>query len=145
MSEFTPREQIVEIVNKLYIYTDSENWNGLQNEVFSAEVAFDMSSLNGPNQLFSSEEICDMWAEGFKGLDAVNHLGGNYLVLFENEESASVFAYATATHYKASATKGKTREFVGTYDLKLAREEVGWRISAFKYTLKYMSGNIDLE
>ena len=145
MIEFTPREEIVEIVNKLYGYTDSMNWIGLQDEVFSDEVAFDISSLNGPNQQFSSKEICDMWKEGFKGLDSVNHLGGNYLVRFDNEKSASVFAYATATHYKESATKGKTREFVGTYDLQFRKNDLGWRISSFKYTLKYLSGNVDLE
>ena len=51
---------------------------------------------------------------GIAGIDSINHLAGNYLVDI-HDMVATVFAYATATHYKASATKGTTREFVGTY------------------------------
>jgi hypothetical protein len=40
----------------------------------------------------------------------------------------SVFAYATATHFKKLATNGKTREFVGTYELHLMNTQIGWRI-----------------
>lgn len=145
MTAFTPREELVEIVNKLFVYTDEQQWEKLQTEIFSEKVALDMSSLNGPNQTFTAVEICNMWADGFKGIDAVNHLGGNYLVHFLNDTAASVYAYATATHYKQNASKGQTREFVGTYDLKLKKEENGWRIHAFKYQLKYMSGNAALE
>ncbi len=145
MIAFTPREELVEIVNKLFVYTDEQQWDKLQTEVFTDKVALDMSSLNGPNETFSSDEICEMWAEGFKGIDAVNHLGGNYLVQFDSDVSASVFAYSTATHFKQNATKGQTREFVGTYDLKLQKEEKGWRIHSFTYRLKYLSGNAALE
>ena len=145
MEEFTTREQIVEIVNKLFVFTDSRNWSKLQNEVFEEEVKLDMSSLGGPNDTFSANAICDMWQEGFKDLDAVNHLGGNYLVDVIDPDRASVFAYATVTHYKETATKGKTREFVGTYDLGFRRGQHGWKINSFTYQLKYLSGNVNLE
>ncbi len=85
-----------------------------------------------------------MWEEGFKELDAVNHLAGNYLVNLESGDKATVFAYATATHFKEAATRGNTREFVGTYDLKLTRSENGWRIHSFIYHLKYATGNLEL-
>ncbi len=145
MQEFTQREQIVEVVNKLFVYTDGRRWEELQKEVFSDKVMLDMSSLQGPQDTFSSKAICDMWKEGFKDLDAVNHLGGNYLVTLSGTDEASVYAYATATHFKESATLGKTREFVGTYDLNLIRNSQGWRINSFKYNLKYMNGNLGLE
>ena len=137
------QEQLTELVNKLFVYTDSRNWDGLQNEVFSERVFLDMTSLGGNAEEHSARTICDMWAEGFNDLDAINHLGGNYL--FETaENTATIFAYATATHYKDSAKNGKTREFVGTYDLKAIRTESGWRIYSFVYHLKYMNGNLDL-
>lgn len=139
----TDREQLTELANKLFIYTDSRNWAGLQNEVFNPMVFLDMTSLGGSAAELSAQTICEMWAEGFKDLDAVNHLGGNYLIETANNE-ANIFAYATATHYKESAQHGKTREFVGTYDLKAKRVKKGWRIYSFVYHLKYLSGNVDL-
>ena len=139
----TDREQLTELVNKLFIYTDTRNWEGLQNKVFAETVFLDMTSLGGSAAEHTSKEICEMWAEGFKDLDAVNHLGGNYLIEISDDE-AKIFAYATATHYKDSAHQGKTREFVGTYDLKAHLAQGGWRIHSFVYHLKYLTGNADL-
>ena len=145
MATFTTREQIVETVNKLFIYTDEQLWEQLQKEVFTGSVWLDMSSLNGPSDNFSSSAICDMWQEGFKDLDAINHLSGNYLVSIQDPASAKVKAYATASHFKASATKGQTREFVGTYDIGLIKQGEIWLINSLAYHLKYMTGNLDLE
>ena len=145
MTAFSQREQIVETVNKLFVYTDSQQWEALQQQVFAAKVHLDMSSLGGPVDEFASGAICDMWSEGFKDLDAINHLGGNYIVNIQSAGTASVLAYATATHYKKSAKQGTTREFVGTYDLGLKNTENGWRIDSFTYKLKYMQGNLELE
>ncbi len=141
----TTREEIVEVVNKLYVYTDAQEWEKLQSEVFQEKVYLDMTSLGGEAKDMTAVEVCEMWAEGFKELDAVNHLGGNYLVTLVNEQEAKVFAYATATHYKQAASKGQTREFVGTYDLVLSNAMNGWRINSFVYHLKYATGNMSLE
>lgn len=143
MITFSIRDEIVEVINKLFVYTDMQEWEKLQSEVFSDNVLFDMSSLGGMNAETSSKEICELWREGFAGIDSVNHLAGNFLVQID-DRIATVFAYATATHYKASATKGNTREFVGTYNISLMKHGIGWRIFRFKYSLKYSTGNIDL-
>ena len=143
MEDFSLRDFIVEVVNKLFIYTDMQQWNKLQAEVFTENVLFDMSPIGGDNATKSSKEICEAWRQGFIGIDAVNHLAGNYLIDIQENE-ANVFAYATATHYKKAAAKGTTREFTGTYDLHLKAIEGKWKIDAFKYNLKYASGNIDL-
>jgi len=137
------REEIVETVNKLFVYTDSQEWEKLQNEVFTHEVDFDMSSIGGEKKEMTSKAICELWKNGFRDIDSVNHLAGNYIVTIQ-DTTATVFAYATATHYKESASKGKTREFVGTYDIGLLKPGIGWRIYKFKYDLKYSTGNIDL-
>jgi SnoaL-like domain len=143
MVTYSVRDEITEIINKLFIYTDQQDWERLQQEVFSADVLFDMSSMGGPKAETAAKDICAMWQKGFEGLDAINHLAGNYLVQI-NDHLATVFAYATATHYKASATKGTTREFVGTYMIRLLKHGYGWRIYEFKYDLKYQTGNLDL-
>ena len=142
--EFTEREKIVEIVNKLFNYTDYQEWDKLQNEVFETNVFLDMTSLDGEASEVTSEDICNAWKEGFKDLDAVNHLAGNHVVTIKGN-SAEVFAYATATHYEASAKKGHTREFVGSYDMHLNLTDRVWRIAKLKYNLKYTSGNMLLE
>lgn len=144
LSTLTDREQVIETVHKLFIYTDSRQWNKLQEEVFSESVLFDMSSLGMEAKVTSAKSICETWESGFAELDAVNHLAGNLLVSIDREQ-ADVFAYATATHYKSAATMGKTREFVGTYDLHLIHGENGWKIDQFKYNLKFMNGNLELK
>ena len=55
-NHFTPREQIVETANKLFVYTDSHQWKKMQEEVFTDSVLFDMSPLGGgyPDSKFSS-------------------------------------------------------------------------------------------
>ena len=139
----TTQEAIIEIANKLFIYTDQREWGKLQSEVFTETVHFDMSSLGAEVTNKTSQEICNDWNVGFEGVDSINHLAGNYLVSIDGN-SAELFCYATATHYKEAATNGKTREFVGTYELGLEQTVNGWRINQFKYNLKYMNGNMDL-
>ena len=138
------KEDIIEIVNKLFVYTDNKEWDKLQKEVFTDVVDFDMSSLGGDVAKKTSQQICEEWDKGFEGLDAVNHLAGNYIVNIQNN-SADVFAYATASHYKNSAVNGKTREFVGSYDLHLLKTGNAWKIDKFKYNFKYATGNLDLK
>jgi len=143
METHSIREEIIEIVNKLFVYTDEQKWVNLQNEVFTTNVEFNMSSVGGENKVLTSTEICNQWEAGFKGIDSINHLAGNFIVKIDINE-ATVFAYATATHFKNNTTNGKTREFVGTYDIGLLMKEYGWRIHKFRYNLKYATGNIDL-
>jgi hypothetical protein len=144
MEPFTTREQIIEIVNRLFVYTDYREWQKLQMEVFTPTVLFDMSSLGaGAPQDQTAAEICTMWESGFAGIDAVHHHSGNFMVTV-NGEAATVFCYAIASHYKAAATQGQTREFVGSYDLGLEQTAGGWRINSFRYNVKYTRGNKEL-
>ena len=137
-------QQVTEVVHKLFIYVDERDWSKIKSEVFTKDVFLDMSSLGGPAEEMSADQICEMWAEGFEGIDSVNHLSGNILVKVVDNNHAEVFAYATATHYKAEAKNGKTREFVGTYNIRLDHHFDGWRINSLTYNLKYMNGNLDL-
>ena len=145
MEEKTKRDAVIEVVNKLFIYTDTQQWDKLMSEVFKVNVRFDMSSMGaGPAKEMSAKAICDMWREGFAGIDHVHHQAGNYVVEFSEEGEADILCYAIALHYKKSATKGQTREFVGNYTLHASFTDQGWRLDSFKYTLKFVSGNTDL-
>ncbi len=139
----TSREAIRETVNKLFIYTDRKDWNRLQSEVFNPKVYLDMSSLGSEPIDTTAVDICNQWAQSFKTIDSINHLAGNFIIE-EHDGKAEVICYATATHYRANAALGKTREFVGEYVIKLEFTRQGWRIYAMKYILKYSTGNLDL-
>jgi hypothetical protein len=146
MIEKSKREEIIEVVNKLFVFTDQQLWAKLQKDVFAPNVLFDMSSAGGgPASQLSSKQICDLWEKGFAGIDSIHHQAGNYLVTISEDVKADVFCYAIATHYKRAATKGNVREFVGSYDVSLVLTDLGWRISAFRYNLKYINGNTSLE
>jgi len=140
----TLREQIVETVNRLFVYTDYQDWDNLQLEVFADKVLVDMASMGAAKaELLDAKEVCLMWQKGFEGLDAIHHQAGNYIIKI-SDEVAEVTAYSIASHFKAAAKNGNTREFVGSYDLHLSSTKNGWRIDQFKYNLKYMTGNADL-
>ena len=139
------KQDLTELANKLFMYTDARLWDQLLDEVFVEEVWFDMSSLGaGPPQRYAATEICDMWKQGFSGLDAVHHQAGHYLMEARGEE-AEIFGYAVASHYKKNAKKGHTRTFTGSYELRARKMPKGWRISKFKYNLKFIDGNAELE
>ncbi len=142
--EIANKLEITEVVNRLFIHTDYQEWDKLLSMVFAPEVIFDMSSVGaGEAKTVKVEEICQMWAKGFEGLDGIHHQAGHYLISIDGSV-AKVFAYAVASHYKESATKGKTRSFTGSYDIALTLTSAGWRINAFKYNLKFADGNLDL-
>ena len=136
--------QVIEILNRLFYYTDYQIWDKLKDEVFDDEIYIDMTSLGAPKaETLSAQQLCQNWASGFEGIDAIHHQAGNYIIrLVENIAYANV--YAIASHYKESATKGTTREFVGTYNFKLKMTERGWRLFSFLFSLRYINGNIEL-
>lgn len=139
------KTELTELANKLFMYTDSRDWQKLFDEVFTEYVDFDMSSAGGGEpQNIKAGEICRMWKQGFHDIDAVHHQAGHYLITV-NEPAAEIYAYAVATHYKKSAAKGHSRTFVGSYNLQARLTDQGWRIDAFKYNLKFVDGNSTLE
>ena len=141
---YTEREQIVEVLNRLFYYTDYQMWDELKAEVFADEITMDVTSLGALEvEKLSAQQVCDNWTAGFKGLDAVHHQPGNYIIDIDGT-SANAKAYAIASHYKKDATNGFVREFVGSYDFHLNKGENGWRLDSFTFNLKYMVGNLDM-
>lgn len=137
--------ELTELVNKLFMYCDGRQWPRMLDEVFSETIWFDASSAGaGAPASMAARAVCEMWNEGFTGIDAIHHQGGHYVVEL-TKSGADIFAYAVATHYKKVATKGNIRTFTGSYDLKATRTAAGWRLSQFKYNLKFIDGNTSLE
>jgi len=141
---FADKVELTELSNKLFMYVDAQQWVKVLDEVFMENVWFDMTSAGGEAKQLLAKEICELWRQGFSGLDAVHHQAGHYLITV-NEAVADIYGYAMAAHYKKSALKGNSRIFVGSYDLKALKTQKGWRLSQFKYNLKYIDGNAPLE
>lgn len=133
------KDAVLNVVNKLFVYTDTKNWDGLLHDVFTSEVNFDM----GQPAILQASAITAMWQEGLKDLEAVHHQTGNFEVTI-NGNTAEVNCYGTAWHYRQHPSGRNTRVFVGTYTLKLEEGQAGWRINTFIFHMKFIDGNLDL-
>jgi hypothetical protein len=144
LASLIDQTHIIEVINQLFIATDNRDWP-LVKSCFAPSVLFDMSSLGAgdPKQL-EPEEIVAAWDTGLKPLKAIHHQAGNYIVRVSGMK-AEAFCYGIASHYLPNKTNVNTRTFVGSYDFELLKDKERWRISRFKFTLKYIDGNVDLE
>ena len=135
---------IVDAITHLFIATDNRDWPRVE-RCFANEVTFDMTSMTGgtPSKT-TPREIASGWETGLAPLDAVHHQIGNVLV-HAHEHEAAVSCYGIAYHYRRAATNGRTRTFVGTYDFHLVRIGDEWKIDVFKFNLKFIDGNAELE
>ncbi len=138
------KERAIETVNRLFICTDNRDWQKVQ-ALFAPAVYFDMTSLTGGHpSIVTSGEIVAGWDNGLKALKAVHHQAGNFLVDVTGDE-ATVFCYAVAWHYLPNKTGRNTRTFAGSYDIHLMKMVEEWRIDRFKFNLKFIDGNQELE
>jgi hypothetical protein len=137
------RERIAEIINTLFIATDVRDWPRVQG-CFAPQVTFDMSSLTGGAlDRLSPQEITAAWETGLKPLDAIHHQTGNLSIRCQGVE-ATASCYGTAYHYRRTASGKNTRLFVGSYDFHLITAG-SWKIDLFRFNLKFVDGNLELE
>ncbi len=138
------KDRIVEALTEIFVSTDRRDWPAVR-ACFAPQVTFDMASLTGaPAATVPAEQIVAGWEQGLRPLQAVHHQAGNFQVAVEGEE-AEAHCYAIASHYLKVPSGRNTRVFVGSYDFRLRKEGGRWRISLFRFNLKYVDGNPDLE
>jgi len=144
LRDLTEKDHVISTVNRLFIHTDNCDWDRVR-ECFAPTVVFDMTSVVGGEAIeLTPDDIVNSWAEGLEHLEAIHHQAGNYLVDVAGPEAA-VFCYGIAQHYLPNDTGRNTRSFVGSYDFHLVKDEEAWRIDQFKFNLKYIDGNQNLE
>jgi hypothetical protein len=144
MNSAQEKDRVIETVNRLFIYTDNRDWPRVK-ELFTSSVFFDMRSVSGAEpSIVTPEEISAGWAKGLKPLRALHHQAGNFLVDLRDGE-ASLFCYGVAWHYLPNETGRNTRTLVGSYDIHLMNQDGEWKIDRFRYNLKFVDGNADLE
>jgi SnoaL-like domain len=142
--ELVEKDRIIDTVNQLFVSTDQRDWGGVRS-VLAADVLMDMTSLAGgkPTRM-SAEQIAAGWEQGLRPIEAVHHQAGNYRVQLDGER-ATAFCYGTAYHYRKTRSGRNTRVFVGSYDFHLQRTNDRWLIDSFRFNLKYVDGNLNLE
>jgi len=144
LQQLIEKERVKETVNRLFINTDNRDWPKVKS-LFASQVLFDMTSMTGgESSTLTSQEIVDGWDKGLKALKSIHHQAGNYIINMD-PEGAEVFCYGIALHYLPNKTQQNTRTFVGSYNFHLKKEGDLWLIDQFKYNLKYIDGNPDLE
>ena len=144
LQQLLEKDRIIDTINQLFIGTDTRDWPTVR-ACFADTVRFDTTSLpgGGASQL-TPEQIAAKWEEGLRPLEAIHHQIGNYRVKLEGDQ-ATAFCYGIASHYRPTRSGRNTRVFVGSYDLHLRRVEGRWQIDSFRFTLKYLDGNVNLE
>jgi len=139
------KQQIVDLLTELFVSTDQRDWAAVK-RCFADRVLFDMSSAGaGPATQRTPDEIAGGWAEGLKPMEAVHHQAGNFRVTaYEGRATAS--CYGIAYHFRRTRSGHNTRTFVGSYAFVLERGGPhGWRITSFRFDLKFIDGNPQLE
>jgi hypothetical protein len=138
------KDAVIDVVNQLFISTDNRDWTKVK-ACFANDVLFDMTSMTGGEPVtMTAQQIVEGWDNGLKALKAIHHQAGNYVVNLKNNE-AEVFCYGIALHYLLNPTNRNTRTFVGSYNFHLTKTGGSWRIDRFKFNLKFMDGNLNLE
>ncbi len=144
MNTTTNKDQVIQTVVQLFIHTDNKEWDKVE-ALFTPSVFFDMQSLSGARPaIMSSKEIVEGWRKGLAPLKAIHHQAGNFLVDMEDDE-ATVFCYAVAWHFLPNRSGRNTRTFIGSYDIRLLMLHGEWKIDRFRYNLKFIDGNAELE
>ncbi|HTM00825.1 MAG TPA: nuclear transport factor 2 family protein [Candidatus Omnitrophota bacterium] len=142
----TPAErlEVEDAITTLFIATDEKDWVGVR-ACLADEVLFDMSSLSGaPAATMSADSIVEAWKQGLAPIQAIHHQVGNFRVCVHGEEAVAT-CYGIAYHYRPNFSGRNTRVFVGTYDFHLKCGWGKWRIDRFRFQVKFVDGNLELE
>jgi hypothetical protein len=138
------REQVEAVILQLFMATDAREWERVK-ACLAPAVTFDMTSLAGGSPAtLGPAEIAAAWETGLRPIEAVHHQVGNLSVEVSGLE-ATASCYGIAYHYRRTRSGRNTRVFVGSYDFHLVRDESRWTIDLFRFNLKFVDGNRELE
>jgi hypothetical protein len=138
------KDKIIEVINHLFVFTDNRDWENVK-KCFTENVFFDMTSMGAEKaEILTSTQITEAWDKGLKPLEAIHHQAGNYKVEVE-ENSANTFCYGIAFHYRKTKSGKNTRTIVGSYNFHLTKIESRWLIDSFRFNLKFIDGNTNME
>lgn len=132
MTEHRDRDELVELMSRYAVMSDTKDWDELPRLVFCDEFAGDFSSLGAPVRTFTR----DAWGQGskqaFAGWTATHHVITNHRVTVDGDR-ATIRAHVRAEHWapaEVAAGGPNCWLVVGFYDNVAVRTADGWRLSS---------------
>lgn len=145
VDDLVQKQRIASVITQLFVATDERDWSRVR-ECLDDSVLLDMTSLAGGQPVrMSPSQITEIWDEGLRPIEAVHHQAGNFDITWSGQE-AKAACYGIAYHYRRTQSGRDTRLFVGSYGFELRLDEKSnWRITMFRFNLKFIDGNRDLD
>ncbi len=116
---------------------DTKDW-ALLDDVFVADAT---GQLGTPATLVGLEAIRERIRSALQHLDDSQHLVGNHEIAVDGDV-ATHRCYLQAQHIREAAVGGPNYIVAGRYEDRLARTEVGWRITHRTLTVMWTEGNV---
>lgn len=139
------RQEVEDVVVRLFVATDRRDWASVES-CLADMVILDMTSMTGGEPLhLKPADVASAWRLGLASIDYVHHQIGSFQTDVTGNRAA-VFLYGIAFHHRGKiSSRSKTRTYVGSYDVHLTRTNAVWRIDLFRFNLKFIEGNRELE
>ena len=136
-ARLTDRLEISDVLIRYAVSLDSRDWAQLAT-CFTGDAVAEYGELAGRND--GRDEIVATCRHTLEGLDASQHLVGNFVVACDGDE-ATASCYLHAQHYLVSANGANTFVVGGTYYDRLVRSPDGWRIAHRRLDVTWTDGN----
>jgi hypothetical protein len=140
------RQEVEDVVVRLFVATDRRDWASVE-ACLADMVILDMTSMTGGGEPLHMKpvDVVATWKGGLQRIDQVHHQVGNFQIDVDRDR-ATAFCYGVAYHHRDKiSSPSKSRSFVGDYDVHLTRTDGRWRIDLFRFNLKFIEGNRELE
>lgn len=140
---YETQQAILDTIHRLFIYTDSRNWDALK-DCFQEAFVLDYSSMNGVAPMTTTpEQVIDNWSNFLPGFEATHHQISNPIIRLEGWR-ASAFCNGTAAHFLPNPSGQNVWTVYGTYDFELQQNNAQWRVSKMAFRFKFQDGNLQL-
>lgn len=138
------RADLEDTVTKMFVYADRRDWAGLR-DLFADQVELDWTSLSGGEPAtLTPDQIVAGWTATLGGLQATQHLIGNFLVESMAGDEATASCYGQATHFLPDAVGSSLWTLGADYRFTLVRTGSTWKIAAVTMTAVWGDGNQQL-
>lgn len=134
------RQDIEDLLIRYAESLDSRNWEALRT-CFTPDATADYGALSGGGGRNDGvEDIVATCRTALTGLDASQHLLGNFQIQTDRDR-ASARCAMHAQHFMVSPIGGNTYIVAGTYHDELTRTPDGWRIAHRRLEPLWTEGN----
>jgi hypothetical protein len=142
--ELLDKDRIAAVINQVFVATDAREWPAVR-QCLAPSVTLDMTSLAGGEfARLTPQQVTDGWEAGLRPMEAIHHQTGNLAIECGGDE-AEARCYGIAYHYRRTRSGRNTRVFVGSYEFHLVRQAATWQIDVFRFVVKFIEGNLELE